>query len=149
MGLVGVQLAGALARTPWPPTWTDDRWNSINEREQLGRIVGVGSREPDGQRDAISIHHLVILGPSLAAIGGVAASLRAPLLARTLSLAMLARDHSIAAWPPSQLSSLGCNRSQTLWPPASHAGAASTWSRGHSPTRWARAAMGIQSGGRR
>ena len=97
VGLVGVQLAGALAGTPWPPAWADDRRNGINERKQVGRIVGVGSREPDRERDAVSIHHQVILGPSLAAVGGVAAGVLAPFLARTLRLSTLALDQSMAA----------------------------------------------------
>ncbi len=112
-GLVGVQFAGALARTPWPPAWADDRRNGINEREQPGRIVGVGSREPDGQRDAVSIHHQVILGPSLAAVGGVAASLLTPLFARTLTLSRLARFQSMAAASPNQLRSVSCSCCQT------------------------------------
>jgi hypothetical protein len=59
--------------------------------------VGIGGREPDGERDVVSIYHRVIRGPSRAAVGGVAASPLTPILARTLTLSKLARFQSMAA----------------------------------------------------
>ena len=71
VGLVGVQLGRALARTTRLPSWADDRRDGVDEREQLRRVVGVGRREADGQRDAVAIHHQVVLGARLAAVDRV------------------------------------------------------------------------------
>jgi hypothetical protein len=75
--------------------------------------VGVGRGEVDRQRDAVPIHHQVVLGARLPSVHGVRPGLLAPFLARTLRLSTLARDQSMAAPSPSQLSNLVCNRSQT------------------------------------
>jgi hypothetical protein len=54
----------------------------------------------------VAIDDQVVLGAGLAAIDRVRAGLLAPLLARTLRLSTLARDQSMAASSPSQLSSV-------------------------------------------
>jgi hypothetical protein len=111
--LVAMQLGRALARPSRLPTRADDRWDGINEREELDRVVGVGRRGTYGRRDAVPIHHEVVLGSPFAAVDRVRPRLLAPLLARTLSESTLARLQSIAASPPSQYRSVSCNRSQT------------------------------------
>jgi hypothetical protein len=113
VGLVGVQFAGALAGATWSSSWSDDRGDGINEGEQLGRVVGIGRRETDRQRDTVPIHHQVVLGPGFATVDRVRPSLLAPLLARTLKESRLARLQLMAASSPSQLSSLSCSRCQT------------------------------------
>src|SRR5688572_11388208 len=50
VGLVSVEFGRALARSPWPPAWANDRGNVVDQREQLRRIVGVGSGEANRQR---------------------------------------------------------------------------------------------------
>jgi len=101
VGLVGVQLGRALPRTARSSSWANDRWDDIDEREQLGGIVRVGGGETDGQRDAIPIDGEVVLGARLAAVCGVRTGLLAPLLARTVRLSTLARLQSMAASSPS------------------------------------------------
>ena len=86
VGLVGVQLGRALAGPARFAPRADDRRDRVDQGEQLGRIVGVGGREADGQRDAVAVHDQVVLGAGLAAVGRVRAGLLAPLLARTLRL---------------------------------------------------------------
>jgi hypothetical protein len=92
-----VEFGRTFARSPRPAAWSDDWWDRVDEREQLRRIVGVGRREANRQRDAGAIHDQVVLGARLAAVNGVRASLLAPLFARTLSESTLARLQSTAA----------------------------------------------------
>ncbi len=104
--LVGVELGRALPGPPRPPARADDRRDGVDEGEQLGRVVGVGGREPDGQGNAVPVDDQVVLGAGLAAVGRVAAGQFAPLFARTLSESTLARDQSMVASSPSQLRSV-------------------------------------------
>jgi hypothetical protein len=108
-----VQLGGALPGPTWSAAWPDDRRDGVDEREQLRRVVGVGRGEADGEWDAIAVDDEVVLGAGLASINWVRAGLLAPLLARTLRLSRLARDQSIAAASPNQLSSVSCNCAHT------------------------------------
>jgi hypothetical protein len=94
-------------------TRTGDRWDDVDQRERLLRIVGVGGREPDGERDAVANHHQVVLGARLAVVDRVRPGLLASLFARTLMESTPVRDLSVAASPPSQSSNLACSRSQT------------------------------------
>ena len=111
--LVSVQLGRALAGTARLTAWTDDRWDRVDQRGQVGCVVGVGSRETDSQGDAIVIHREVVLGARLAAIGRVGAGLLTPLFARTLRESTLDRDQSMAASSPNQLRRVSCRRCQT------------------------------------
>ena len=108
-----MEFGWPLARSSRSSPWSDDRGNRVDQREQLRRVVGVGRGEADRQRNAVSIHHEVVLRACLAAVNRVRPRLLTPLFARTLTLSTLARDQSIAASSPSKLSSLVCNRSQT------------------------------------
>ena len=113
VGFIGVEFGRALARTTRLPPWADDRRDGINQRKQLGRVVGIGRRETDRQRDAVPVDDQVVLGARLAAVDRVPAGLLAPFLARTLRESTLARVQSTAAASPSQLSNVSCSRSQT------------------------------------
>ena len=112
--LVGVQFRRTLAWTAWCPAWTDDRRDGVDERDELGRVVGVGGREPNGKRNAVPIDEQVVLGAEFTPVNGVTTGEFAPLLARTLRLSTLARLQSTAASSPNQFSSVSCSRSQTL-----------------------------------
>jgi hypothetical protein len=116
VGLVGVQLGRAPAGPAGSPAWTDDRRDRVDQGKQLGRVVGVGGREADGEGDAGAVDDQVVRGARLAAVGRVGAGLLAPLLARTLRLSRLARLQAMAASSPSQLSSRACSFSQTPAP---------------------------------
>ena len=108
-----MQLGRALTRTARLPAWSDDGWNGVEQRDELSRIVGVGGRKTHRQRNTAPIHHEVVLGAELAAVGRVRPGRLAPLLARTLRLSTLARDQSRTASSPSQFNSLVCSFSQT------------------------------------
>jgi hypothetical protein len=110
--LVGVQFGRTLAQLSWSATGSDDRGNRVDQGEQLGGVMSVGGRKPDGEWGAVVIDNQVVLGARLTAIDRVRAGLQAPLLARTLRLSTLALDQSMAASSPSQFSSVSCNRCQ-------------------------------------
>jgi len=99
--LVTVELGGPLARPtrPTPPAF--DRRHRIHHLLQQHRVVGVGRRQPDPQRDAAPLDQQVVLGAGLAAVRRVRAGQAAPRLARTLSESRLARDQSSWPWRPS------------------------------------------------
>jgi hypothetical protein len=108
-----VELGRAFAgSTRFPPRPNDGR-DGIDERKQVGRVVGIGSREADGEGNAILVDDKVVFGAPLAAVRRVWSCLFAPLLARTLKLSTLARDQSMAASPPSEFKSRSCSFCQT------------------------------------
>jgi hypothetical protein len=90
-------LAGRLRGRPGFPRGPDDGRDSVDQRQQLGRVVGVGSREADHQRDAVAIHYQVILGAGFAPVDRFRPHVPAPLFAQTLRESTLARDQSTAA----------------------------------------------------
>jgi hypothetical protein len=51
VSLVAMQLGWASARPTRPPSWPDDRRDRVDQLLQQQRVMGVGGREPDGQRD--------------------------------------------------------------------------------------------------
>ena len=106
VGFVGVQLGWPLSRPAWPSSWANDGRDGVDERKELRRIVGVRSRQPDGKGNPVAVDNKKVFGAGLAAIDRVRSRLFAPLLARTLRLSTLARDQSMAASSPSQLSSV-------------------------------------------
>jgi hypothetical protein len=107
---VGVEFGRALAAATGSPSWSEDRRDSIDERKELRRIVGISLGEPDGKGNAVSIDDQVVFGARLAAVNGVWPRPLAPLLARTLSESTLARDQSIADSSPNQFRSISCSR---------------------------------------
>jgi hypothetical protein len=113
VGLVSVQLGRTFARPTRLASWTDDCRNGVDEGKQLGRVMGIGGRKPDGERDAVLVDDKVVFGARLAAVRRVRPRLLAPLLARTLRLSTLALGQATAASSPSQFKSRTCNFSQT------------------------------------
>ncbi len=108
-----MEFGRALPRPPRSSARPEDGWDGVDQRDELGRIVGVGGGEPNGQGDAVAVDDQVVLGARLTAVDRIGAGSFAPLLARTLSESTLARDQSMAASSPSQFNSFVCSRSQT------------------------------------
>jgi hypothetical protein len=108
-----VQLGRPEPRSTRSSARPNDWGNRVDQRDQLSRVVGVSSREPDPEWDAAAVDDQMVLGAALAAVGRVGACLLAPLLARTLTLSRLARLQSMAASSPNQLSNLACSFAQT------------------------------------
>src|SRR5919198_3231186 len=90
VALVPVQLVGAEPWASWLATWPQHGRDGIHGALQVRRVVGVGGRERDRQRDAPAVHEQVVLAPELATVDRARSGLLAPLLARTLRLSMLA-----------------------------------------------------------
>jgi hypothetical protein len=116
----------------------------VDQREQLGRVVGVGRRETDRQREAVAVDDQVVLRAELAAVDRVAPGLLAPLLARTLTLSTLARLQSMPASSPSQFKSRSCSRCQTPASCQSRSHRSKSW-RYHSRVPGAKAATAARS----
>ena len=71
------------------------RRHFIHKRDDVGDIVGMGSRYLAGQRDALGINKDVNLRASLAAILGIRPCFCPPLGAFVVALSTSARDQSI------------------------------------------------------
>ena len=96
--LVGVQLVRASSRTS--PRDLDGR-KGVEHRFEHSRIVHVGRRERDVQRDAIAVDEQVVLRAQFAPIRRVGPSRLAPPFAGTLDASSEARDQSISPRLPS------------------------------------------------
>ena len=98
---------------PGAPGTAAQRWNGVNQRQQLGNVVSVGAREQGGQRDPACLGENVMLRPRLTAIGWVRSSFFPPRSARMEALSTTARAKS--NWPRwrNSLSSTVWSRRQT------------------------------------
>ena len=112
--LVGVQLRGALPRTP---ALTMHRSDRINRLKHLLAVRHVRPREHDRERQPTAVYHLVAFRARFAVIRWVgpdsAPFLRGAPLARTLTESMLARLQSICPSRSNQLNSSWCNLRHT------------------------------------
>jgi hypothetical protein len=109
---------GACAAFPVSPG-TDDGRDRVPKWHESRRVVGIGGREPDGERDSVAAGDLVVLGAGLTPANRVWTRVRALYVARTLKLSTLARFQSTAAPSPSQSSNPAC----TPWRPRGICGA--------------------------
>lgn len=91
IGLVGVELAGALARTA--TTVTHAR-HGIQSRCQHHAVVPIGRAQPYSERGAPPVDHKMALRARFAAIRGVRAGFCTPLFAAMAALSRLARLQS-------------------------------------------------------
>jgi hypothetical protein len=76
---VGEQLPRSPAR---PPASTADRWDGLDERDELGDVVAVAAGQADRQRDAAGVADQVVLGAGPAAVDRGGADVAPPLRAR-------------------------------------------------------------------
>jgi hypothetical protein len=113
VALIAMELGRSPSRPTRPAPRADDRRDGVHQLLQELRVVGVGRRQPDRQREAGGVDQQVVLGSWLAAVDRVCANEVPPRRARTLTLSMAARDQS--TWPssPSQSSSRWCSCSHT------------------------------------
>ncbi len=107
---VSVQFARALA---WRTVQPGYRRNGIERGLECHRIVAVGSRDRDGQRNAACIYDDVSLRSELAAVGRVGAGFLAPRGLETLAPSRLARSQSIWSCSRSRRSIARCSRRHT------------------------------------
>jgi hypothetical protein len=107
IGLVAAELAGAAVPRPAPGAGGR---HCLNQRLERVAVVDIGSRDPDGQRDALRLAQHVQLAARLPAIDGVRASQRAPFFARTDAASMITEVQSSSPRAPSSSSSARCSR---------------------------------------
>jgi hypothetical protein len=79
----------------WTPAQTLQRWDGINERERLLRVVTIGPGELDCQRNALTVANQMTLAARLGSVGGVGTCLEPPKTAPTELPSTTARDQSI------------------------------------------------------
>ena len=97
VGAIREQRFGAEA------TMRADRWDAVDELEQLRDVVAVRRCQGDRQRHAVAAADQVVLAAFARAVDRRGPGLLAPPLARTCELSTTARDQSI--WPASSSSS--------------------------------------------
>ncbi len=107
---VSVQFGRPLARLTIQPRHGR---NGIQRGLECHRIVSVGSRDRDSQRDAACIYDDVSFRSELAAVRRVGAGFLAPRGLETLAPSRLARSQSIWSCSRSRRSIARCNRSHT------------------------------------
>ena len=108
-------------------------WDRINERERLLRVVSVGPRELNGQRNSLSVANQMPLAAKLGSIGGVRSRLAPPKTARTELLSTTARAQSICPERASQLAKRNRGVARCHAPP-SRAVVASNSFQSHNPS---------------
>lgn len=89
---IGVDHARPLNRVA---AQAANRWNRVDQRQQLRNIVDVGSSQDRGERCAVGVGDDVVLGAGSLTIGGVRASFWPAPTARTDDESMAAREKSI------------------------------------------------------
>ena len=97
----------------WTPDFSGNRRNRIDQGQQLGHIMPVGSGDGSNQRDSIGIGNHVVFGALFPAIRGIRAGLRPPKTARTELESIKAREKSIWSAPRRWLSRIRWIWSQT------------------------------------
>lgn len=110
VSLVRMQLTRALAGLA---IQARHRRNGIERGLECYRIVSVGARDRDGQRNASRVYDDVPLRPELAPVGWVRAGFLAPRGLGTLAPSILARSQSIWSCSRSRRSIARCSCSHT------------------------------------
>ena len=89
VGIQGVRTASGT------PTFAFHRRNAINQGQQLGDIMPIGTRQDDHQRNALRIREEVMLAARFGFIGGIGTDFAPPAKARMELLSATARDQSM------------------------------------------------------
>ncbi len=98
---------------PGPAPTPPDRWNAVDQGEELGDVVGVRASQGRRERDALRVAEDVVLTPRFAAVRGVGPRFFPPNTARTEELSTMARDQSMRSAPWSWASNAAWIRDQT------------------------------------
>jgi len=108
--LVRMQLARPA---PGPAALTAHPRQGIDQLLEHHRVVPVGARDTEDQRDALAVRDDVALAAELASVRRVGACVRAPRGLATLAASRLARLKSSLPAPRNSASSNRCRRCQT------------------------------------
>ena len=88
---VGEQRVGSAA---WSSALATQRWDRLDERQQLGDVGPVGAGEQARKRDAVGVGDQVVLGPCLGPVDRTWPGLCAPKSARSVAESQTARERS-------------------------------------------------------
>jgi hypothetical protein len=100
----GIVPAIALHPVGTEPGMADpagNRWNPLDQHQQLRHIVAMRTGEGGCQRNAVRVGNEMMLRPRLPAVRGIGARLRPPKTARTDDESTTAREKSILSAPRS------------------------------------------------
>jgi hypothetical protein len=107
---IGVNDFGLLKR---PATYTANRRNGIDERQQLGGVVAVRAAQDGADGNAVRVNEDVVSGTGSRAIRGVRVRFSPAPTARTDEESTAAHERSICPASRSLSSSNSCSRSHT------------------------------------
>jgi hypothetical protein len=110
VGFVGVQLLRAFPR---PTTRTLDGLYGVHQLLEYRRVVGIGSGEHYGERDAAPVDHNMALRARFSLIRRILAGFLAPLFAGMLAESKEALSQSIRSASPRRSKRTLCSRSHT------------------------------------
>mgnify|MGYP003617906766 FL=1 len=110
IALVGMQL---VRPAPRPTATATHRWQGIDQLLEHHRVMPVGARDAEDQRDALAVRDDVALAAELAPVRRVGAGVLAPRGLATLAASMLARLKSSLPAPRNSSSNNRCRRCQT------------------------------------
>jgi hypothetical protein len=107
---VGEERVGAAA---WSSALATQRWDRLDERQQLGDVGAVGGGEQAGERVTVGVGDQVMLGAGLAPIDRTRPGFAAPKSARSEAESQTARERSSRPARRSRASSSSCSCCQT------------------------------------
>jgi hypothetical protein len=82
LGVVGAVGKNCQRSSAWASALPAHGRDRLDERQELGDVVEVGTREQAGERDAVSVGDQVALAAGSAAVDGARSGLTAPKSAR-------------------------------------------------------------------
>jgi hypothetical protein len=85
----------AIRTMPWASPLSLQSWDGINQWEGLSRVIAIGPRELNRQRNSASIANQMALAAQLGPVGGIRSRLQSPKTARIELPSTTARDQSI------------------------------------------------------
>lgn len=110
VGAVGHHLLRLAQRSA---SLSSNRFDGVNQGDQLRHVVAAGGGEDAGQGDAVGVDRQVVLGAVFASIHGAGPRFFPPCTARTDDESIMTREKSISSAPRSLSNSRRCRRSQT------------------------------------
>ncbi len=113
LGVVATICIDNLGFLKRPATYAANRWNGVNQRQQLSDVVAIRARQDRADGNAIGIDEDVVLGAWSRAIRGVRTSFSPAPTARTDEESTAAREKSSSPASRNFASSSSCNRFHT------------------------------------
>jgi len=113
LGVVATVCVDDLGFVKRPATYAANRWNGVNQRQQLSDVVAIRACQDRADRNAIGVYEDVVLGTRSRAIRGVRTSFSPAPTARTDEESTAAREKSSSPASRNFARSSSCNRFHT------------------------------------